>query len=710
MTSNRVKEALDAFKNEFELQAQKMLDASSPEMLEKSWSQEEEDKHPRGHGGRFAPKGGDDEPVYSHEEIPLPGLTSDMLIDQEEREKYERSQGRGTKSPIDWPPAKVEPVEFEDVTPEAEKTLKRMGLTPQDFAQIYTGGIDRLGFDTYPLLMNIQGSADGNELILSGSISLKAVGDDDHTELVKFERSWRRDYARTPWVVHHDRLEVDDSLQGSGYGSTMFYRSEEAYRKLGVEHIEVDANIDIGGYAWARMGFDFQDSIGLRNVRNAVKNAFEQEQRDRYMDEDDPYAWQHLPEVKKQMADMEKQLDTMEHPYQFAAFHVKYNGKDIALGKKGMASTTCDWNGVKYLNPRDPDADPGTLKAGEIYKRTKMATLNEKSVASETGKIVGGIEAHFDINSPDDDEWAKQLREIDNSLYLDLDMAEKSEATPGSTADFAAEYPQPLNPIEGVSVGGGSKKKHEDEDDEPEEKSGTWEEDQHPRNNDGEFASEGGVAAHSFNNIDEADQWLDDMFKRAIPDEKAFIEDDERAEMHAAREYKGSAYSGINRLLRSGNKRQLESGGYGYGDMVKSLDRFIGRFTVDRDVVVHRTVYSTTMSQDDLSKFVSTILANKGGVFVDHGFVSTTAYSWSHVVTSGKAKQPAFLDIIVPKGSHAAPLDHFTDFLGPGSGEGELLLPRDSRFKVLDVDHSTKRVRLEYLPPKVDKSMLEVVQ
>jgi predicted RNA binding protein YcfA (HicA-like mRNA interferase family)/GNAT superfamily N-acetyltransferase/uncharacterized protein YwbE len=53
-------------------------------------------------------------------------------------------------------------------------------------------------------------------------------------------------------------LKIDDTqYQGKGFASALAKRAEAAYRKMGVDRIEIRAGLDVGGYAWARSGFEF---------------------------------------------------------------------------------------------------------------------------------------------------------------------------------------------------------------------------------------------------------------------------------------------------------------------------------------------------------------------------------------------------------------------------------------------------------------------
>lgn len=57
--------------------------------------------------------------------------------------------------------------------------------------------------------------------------------------------------------VIHDHLVLESRWQGKGVGSAFNRLMEKRYRAWGVKEIHLDANIDVGGYAWAKAGYDW---------------------------------------------------------------------------------------------------------------------------------------------------------------------------------------------------------------------------------------------------------------------------------------------------------------------------------------------------------------------------------------------------------------------------------------------------------------------
>ena len=68
--------------------------------------------------------------------------------------------------------------------------------------------------------------------------------------------------------VHHDYFSIDKAFQSKGLSKDVFRVFYEQYKRIGVRYITVEANIDVGGYTWARYGFMAVD-------KNAALKAWE---------------------------------------------------------------------------------------------------------------------------------------------------------------------------------------------------------------------------------------------------------------------------------------------------------------------------------------------------------------------------------------------------------------------------------------------------
>ena len=75
--------------------------------------------------------------------------------------------------------------------------------------------------------------------------------------------------------VHHDLFEIAKRYQGNGLSKQVFQTFYQQYKKLGVRYITVDANIDIGGYTWARYGFKAKNRAEAMSVAKRMQVSSE---------------------------------------------------------------------------------------------------------------------------------------------------------------------------------------------------------------------------------------------------------------------------------------------------------------------------------------------------------------------------------------------------------------------------------------------------
>ncbi len=82
-------------------------------------------------------------------------------------------------------------------------------------------------------------------------------------------------------VVDHTHFSIPKELQGKGISKQVFRALYEQYKAAGVQRMEVFANIDVGGYTWARYGF----CVKSRNeVIGAIRfSALTKKQEERIM-------------------------------------------------------------------------------------------------------------------------------------------------------------------------------------------------------------------------------------------------------------------------------------------------------------------------------------------------------------------------------------------------------------------------------------------
>jgi hypothetical protein len=64
-------------------------------------------------------------------------------------------------------------------------------------------------------------------------------------------------------IAEHSIFQLEKSAQGAGAGKAVLKGSVDLYKNIGIKEVRLNANIDVGGYAWAKYGFaPTDDTIG----------------------------------------------------------------------------------------------------------------------------------------------------------------------------------------------------------------------------------------------------------------------------------------------------------------------------------------------------------------------------------------------------------------------------------------------------------------
>lgn len=85
-------------------------------------------------------------------------------------------------------------------------------------------------------------------------------------------------YLRSNGVVDHSEFEINADNQNTGFGKRFYENQEKSYLNNGYDFIYLVANGDVGGYAWARMGFDFSTN----ETKNRMAELFYAHYQERY--------------------------------------------------------------------------------------------------------------------------------------------------------------------------------------------------------------------------------------------------------------------------------------------------------------------------------------------------------------------------------------------------------------------------------------------
>ena len=155
--------------------------------------------------------------------------------------------------------------------------------------------------------------------------------------------------------VYHSYFSISSEKHGTGFGTAFYRQSEESYAAAGYNMITLSANIDVGGYAWARMGFDFRydsdrHTMGVGLAHDYVKVKY-----------GSTYNVSTL-----EYTNIEKRFKEMK-AWEMAAVVVG----DNKVGKRYMLGS--GWSGIKYLDENSEHRQVGMAyyEAKEKQKKVK---------------------------------------------------------------------------------------------------------------------------------------------------------------------------------------------------------------------------------------------------------------------------------------------------------------------------------------------------
>lgn len=178
--------------------------------------------------------------------------------------------------------------------------------------------------------------------------------DENGHEVMEFNRKIERDSEGL--YVKNDYFRMDREYQGQGIGSRILEKLDNLYRRMGITRTKLNADIDVGGYAWARAGYDWDHGhpSPFGNVPNAIYR--EMNFNTDLLTTDPEYlqleAWRNQLNswaYPQSVEDLPTPFDIAMFGYDpAAAAAAKAAGREyIWSGKRIMLGT--DWYGVRYL-------------------------------------------------------------------------------------------------------------------------------------------------------------------------------------------------------------------------------------------------------------------------------------------------------------------------------------------------------------------------
>ena len=201
------------------------------------WTEEDERLHPRDTTGRFRRK---------DEHGPLIKDTSEKVSVAAEPE-----------------------IRIQDLLPLVDENTVTPPKIPKDLIKqlkdVFTGQFGE--FSTK--VLNIEWAFGRHRLRVGG-----AILDSKGNEVGQFNRIFKIN-DKKEFMVEHESLYMDRNVQGQGFAKEFNKQAFARYREMGVKKVQLQADIDVGGYAWAREGYDWapDDVPNLVEMQDRIKDV-----------------------------------------------------------------------------------------------------------------------------------------------------------------------------------------------------------------------------------------------------------------------------------------------------------------------------------------------------------------------------------------------------------------------------------------------------
>lgn len=149
------------------------------------------------------------------------------------------------------------------------ETTKTLGKENANFSTKFISDIFKninSCFETFPeelknqITCEVKKTSDGFNIVVG--LGTMGVTDDEH--IFYISRKFKVSGDKT--IVYNDKLQIPERLQGTGINKKIFKDSLDLYKAKNVSKITLQANVDVGGYAWFRYGFVPQDTFQIGSI------------------------------------------------------------------------------------------------------------------------------------------------------------------------------------------------------------------------------------------------------------------------------------------------------------------------------------------------------------------------------------------------------------------------------------------------------------
>ena len=283
-------------------------------------------------------------------------------------------------------------------------------------------------------------------------------------------------------VVSHDQLYMNPSHQSKGVGDRFNAHAVAEYQKVGVDRIVLHAGDTVGGFAWARQGFRYDEGGDFHGDKR--RREFLNKQLDRMKSQTNiPLVRPHAKELKRDIAAVQAAIDAGEdvqpiHVASIGEKYIRYEARDDHAnnyttwpGKKVLLGTS--WPAVYYFDGSQAiSASALSLEHAELRPafRTAVEEFYNKNHSKTDGKFVSGASSnttapdslmHWGAHTVDarilKHEGAQRVADAMTSVekfnVIDtLDYELQTGETIGSLIEYAADIGMPTGMTAGIAA------------------------------------------------------------------------------------------------------------------------------------------------------------------------------------------------------------------------------------------------------------------
>lgn len=170
-----------------------------------------------------------------------------------------------------------------------------------------------------------------------GTVAMMVVRDENGRGVARMNRTFKPDGE-----IHHDLFTATKT--GAGFGVEASEIMEERYASMGFTRITLNADIDVGKYTWAQIGYDFDDLYEIPDIEDSLReflrrhyNVSEEEEGDPKQDISDLQEMISqneavIPSLERRIAELREEAEKAA-PYPIRANELPRVQRNLALAR-----------------------------------------------------------------------------------------------------------------------------------------------------------------------------------------------------------------------------------------------------------------------------------------------------------------------------------------------------------------------------------------